>query len=147
MSSLVYGSDNLASAVYRHACQNPNAAAAVVFNNKLLTFGELALRAASISEALIKHPDWEILLDRPPRVGLLASRSLDACIALLGACWAGATSIPISLKQPEERIQATIQQCDLTAVITDAEGQTLLTPGLRAKCPTIVFQRRRPNKA
>ena len=138
MSCSIGGYDNLANAVYHYACKTPKAPA-VVFNGEVLTFGELAARAASLAITLGKHSDWKIPTDHPPRVGLLASRSLDACIALLGACWAGATYIPISLKQPEERIQAIIQQCDLTAVITDAEGQTLLTPSLRAKCPTIVL--------
>ena len=103
------GYDNLANAVYHYACQTPTAPA-VAFNGEVLTFGALAGRAASLAITLAKHSDWKISPDHPPRVGLPASRSLDACIALLGACWAGATYIPISLKQPEERIQIIIEQ-------------------------------------
>ena len=57
---------------------------------------------------------------------------MDACVALLGACWAGATYVPIGLKQPEERILALLAQCDLSAIVTDDEGIKLLSERLRA---------------
>ena len=84
MSCSIGGYDNLANAVYHYARKTPKAPA-VVFNGEVLTFGELAARAASLAITLAKHSDWKIPPDHPPRVGLLASRSLDACIALLGA--------------------------------------------------------------
>lgn len=131
-------SDSLAMAVYRHACSTPHAPA-VVFNGNTLSYGNFASRAASLAATLVSHPHWHAPLGRPPRIGLLASRSIDACVALMGACWAGATYVPISLKQPEERILAVIEQCGLDAIFTDAAGEAMLTPHLRSKCPPIVL--------
>lgn len=131
-------SDSLSTAIYRHACSTPHALA-IVFNDQSLSYGDFARRAASLAAKLINHPNWRIPSDRPPRVGLLASRSIDACVALMGACWAGATYVPLSPKQPEERILAVIEQCGLEAIITDATGEAMLTPHLRSKCPPIVL--------
>ncbi|MBL0353655.1 MAG: hypothetical protein IPP03_13750 [Dechloromonas sp.] len=60
-------------------------------------------------------------------MGILASRGVDACVALLGSCWAGATYVPIGLKQPEERILTLLAQCELSALITDDEGVKLVS--------------------
>lgn len=76
---------------------------------------------------------------QPPCVGILASRGIDACVALLGACWAGATYVPISLKQPEERILTLLAQCGLSAIIADDEGAKLLSERVLAACPQVVI--------
>jgi len=88
---------------------------------------------------LASSSGWQRDDGRPPRVGIFASRGIDACIAVLGACWAGATYVPIGLKQPEERILTVLGQCGLSAVIVDDEGMKLLTEHLLSACPQWVI--------
>ena len=109
---------NLACAIYQHSLASPDATA-VVCQGRTLSYGELAERAARLAARLQQSPDWPRVKGRIPRVGLLASRGVDACIALIGACWAGATYVPISMKQPEERILGLFEQCELSAIVTD----------------------------
>src|SRR5690349_8637223 len=128
---------NLACAINHHRRMTPQAPA-VVCQGQLLTYAELAERAAGLAASLASSRGWRS--DRqPPRVGIFASRGIDACVALLGACWAGATYVPIGLKQPEERILALLAQCKLSAIIADDQGMKLLTERLLAACPQLVI--------
>lgn len=125
---------NLANIVYQRALSDPRQVA-VVFVNQALTYEQLALRAFQLSRCIVSHPQWNQPQERLPRVGILASRSTNACIAVNAACWAGATYIPLGLKHPPERLTAIFQQCEFAALITDDEGDKLLTPQLRQLGP------------
>ena len=129
---------NLASAIHRHALATPDAPA-VVCQGQSLSYGELAERAARLATCLRASRGWQRRDGQPPRVGILASRGVDACVALLGACWAGATYVPIGLKQPEERILTVLEQCGLSAIVTDDQGAKLLSERLRAACPPLLI--------
>jgi len=128
---------NLANIVYQQALANPGQVA-VVFGNLHLTYGELALRADRLAQRLVHDPHWKIPINRLPRVGILASRNPAACVAVNSACWAGATYIPLGLKQPPDRIAAILQQCDFSALIVDDEGLKVMTHELRAHGPPIL---------
>ena len=125
---------NLASSVYRHQLVRPDAPA-VSFNGQSLTYAVLAERSARLARCLAKN------LESPAaaRVGILASRNSNACVAVLGACWAGATYVPISIRQPADRILSLLAQCELSAVITDDDGARLLTPALLEACPQLII--------
>lgn len=129
---------NLAHAVFRHSRTTPDAPA-VVFKGQSLSYGELADRAASLADCLRSSRAWQHRDGSPPRVGILASRGRDACVAVIGACWAGATYIPIGLKLPEERILTLLSLCDLSAIIADEEGASLLGERLLDACPPVVI--------
>ncbi len=129
---------NMACAIYHHAQINPEAQA-VVCQGRSLTYGELAERSARVARRLLRGAHWNRSHGRPPRVGILASRSIDACVAMLGACWAGATYVPIGLKQPVDRILAVLAQCDLSAMVTDDEGARLLGEHLRQQLPPLLI--------
>jgi D-alanine--poly(phosphoribitol) ligase subunit 1 len=139
---------NLAIAVYRHACAQPEAPA-VAFQGKTLTYASLAEHSARLASYLSTNfnpglaggqADGDVQAPvRAPRVGILASRSPQACIAVLGTCWAGATYVPIGLKQPESRILALLEQCELSAVITDDEGARCLSQQLLDACPQLII--------
>lgn len=128
---------NLACVVHRHALERPDATA-VACQGRSLSYGALAERAARIASVLTGSPH-EASGTYKPRVGILASRGVDACVALLGACWAGGTYIPIALKQPEERILALLGQCGLTALIADDEGLRMLTARVLQAAPGLVI--------
>ena len=81
---------NLASTVYRHSLITPDALA-LTCQGRTLTYGELAERAARTGACLASRATPTTHGAQPPRVGILASRGIDACVATLGACWSGAT--------------------------------------------------------
>ena len=130
---------NLAHTIYRHSLNSPDAPA-VVYRGKTLTYGDFAIRAAQIAVRLRQNEAWQRPAGNPPRVGILASRGIDACVALMGACWAGATYVPIGLKLPEERILTLLSLCNLSAIIADEEGAKLLSERVLAACPPILIR-------
>ena len=137
---------NLACAVHRHSLATPEAIA-VVYKDRSVSYRDLAERAASLAECLKSRSNWQRQGGTPPRVGILASRGIDACVALLGACWAGATYVPISLKLPEERLITLLSLCRLSAIIADQEGAKLLSRRVLFACPSLVIHAARDLEA
>jgi amino acid adenylation domain-containing protein len=125
---------NLAAAVYRHQITRPDAQA-VSFNGQSLTYGVLAELSARLAGCLAQN----LASQAAARVGILASRNANACVAVLGTCWAGSTYVPISIRQPTDRILSLLTQCELSAVITDDDGARLLTPALLKACPRLII--------
>ncbi len=129
------GNFNLACGVYRRAADNADAPA-VVYRDSVLSYGALAARASRLAACLAA--EWGGEPRGSMRVGILASRSAGACVAALGACWAGAAYVPFGLKQPEERLIALLAQCRLSALITDDDGLKLLGERVLAACPRVI---------
>jgi D-alanine--poly(phosphoribitol) ligase subunit 1 len=128
---------NLAGAIHRHGLDTPDAVA-VAYKGQSISYRELAQRAARLAQELRRSEHWQAYDGQPPRVGILASRGIDACVALLGTCWAGATYVPIGLKLPEERMLTILSLCKLTAIVADADGAKLLSERLRSACPPVL---------
>jgi D-alanine--poly(phosphoribitol) ligase subunit 1 len=75
----------------------------------------------------------------PGRVGILASRSSEACIGILASAWIGAPYVPVNLAFPEAGLLDIVRRSELDAVIADKEGSQLLTAKLMAVCPSRVL--------
>ena len=73
------------------------------------------------------------------RVGILATRSAEACIGILASAWAGGTYVPIGLKLPAERLVELFGMLELDALIVDAAGEKLLADDVLAAAPSIIF--------
>jgi len=129
---------NIACAVYRHSLEQPDSTA-LVFQNERTSYADLACAAAGLAHGLQTSPAWPSKASRPPRVGILGSRSRDALTAMLGACWAGASYVPIGLKLPQERMLAILAQCELDALIVAQDAIRLLTPELLRACPALLI--------
>jgi len=129
---------NIACAVYRHSREQPDSPA-LVFQNERTSYGDLVRAAAHLAHGLQTAPAWPSHANRPPRVGILGSRSRDALTAMLGACWAGASYVPIGLKLPQERMLAILAQCQLDALIVAQDAIQLLTPQLLQACPPLLI--------
>lgn len=135
---------NLASTIHRHSLNTPDSAA-VVSLGQTLSYSALANEAGRIALCLQQAGATAPVDGRLPRIGILASRSLTACTALIGAAWAGATYIPIGLKLPEDRLLALLSLCQLSAIITDDEGAKQLSERVLDACPaTVVCLGQRP---
>jgi D-alanine--poly(phosphoribitol) ligase subunit 1 len=76
---------------------------------------------------------------RQGRVGVLGSRSIEACTAFLGIGWAGGTYVPLGLNHPEARLIALLEHLDLDALIVDRAGATRLSPELRRAAPPLIL--------
>jgi D-alanine--poly(phosphoribitol) ligase subunit 1 len=129
---------NLACRVHRHGGATPHALA-VACDARSLTYGELAEQAMRVAACLQRSPTWKRPDGAPPRVGILASRGIDACVAVAAAAWAGATYVPIGPKLPPERVLALMSMCGLSALIADEVGATLLDDRVLAACPPLVL--------
>ena len=128
---------NLAQAIWRFSQVSPQAIA-IAYKNQTLSYEQYACRARNLAERLAHSPAWHDRSIKPIKVAILASRGIDACVAMLGACWAGAAYVPIGLKLPQDRILAILAACEFTAIIADAEGAKLLTDALLAACPALL---------
>jgi amino acid adenylation domain-containing protein len=130
---------SLTLGVLRHSRTQPDALA-VASDERTLTYAQLARSAASLAAHLRNSPGWPAAGGpEPPRVAILASRSVEACIALLGASWAGATYVPLGQDLPEERLLAILSQCNVAAIVADAQGARLLSRKVLEAGPAAVF--------
>jgi acyl-CoA synthetase (AMP-forming)/AMP-acid ligase II len=124
---------NLAARFQDHAAQTPTRLALAV-HGVTYSYGDLATCAGRVAAWLRREAVGPM-----HRVGVLASRSLDAYAGILGACFAGSTYVPLSPKQPEARLLQLIAAADLHALIIDQAGLERLTDRVRMACPPHVL--------
>jgi D-alanine--poly(phosphoribitol) ligase subunit 1 len=129
---------NIVWAVYQHSLKQPDSPA-LVFQEESTSYADLARAASRLAYGLQTSPAWPSKASRAPRVGIMGSRSRDALTAMLGACWAGASYVPIGLKLPQERMLAILAQCELDALIVSDDATKLITPQLLQACPALVI--------
>ena len=130
--------NNLAYSVYLHSLSRPDSLA-VACEGQELSYEQVAKRASALAACVRQSAAWSRKDGQPPRVGILASRSIDACLAVLGSSWAGATYVPIGLKHPEDRVLTILSLCNLSALITDSNGAKWLTKRVLSACPPLVI--------
>lgn len=88
---------------------NPNAVALKV-NERAITYGQLDNQAGIIAEALGRK-------NKGKCVAIIAERSAEALIAILGAMKVGAAYVPIDPSQPRARIEAILRQANVSTVL------------------------------
>jgi len=120
---------NLAQDFYRNALVN-SGRLALSAGGRNLSYRELAALAQSVAAWLPRGADG-----RGGRVGILGSRSFEACVGVLGTCWAGGTYVPISLKLPEARVRDVFERAGLSALIVDTGGTRLLSEQVLSAAP------------
>jgi non-ribosomal peptide synthetase component F len=88
-------------------------------------------------EAILRTAQWLSSADEnpPKRVGILGSRSLEACVGILASAWVGAAYVPINLKQPESRIIGLLERSGLDALVADRYGSRILTAAVLGRAP------------
>jgi amino acid adenylation domain-containing protein len=93
-------------------------------------------------EEVLRTVNW-LCLDgaTPKRVGILASRSSDACIGILAATWVGAAYVPINLALPEAGLIGILNRSSLDALIADSTGSKILSAHVLEACPAKVLAR------
>lgn len=118
---------NLAAPFFDMAARHPERVA-IVAAGQTVSYGELARRAAGFAGHVAPH-----LVNR--RIGVLATRSIEAYVAILGTCLAGATYVPLSQKWPEDRLLQLLPALGLDALAADVNGAAMLTPAVIAAGP------------
>ncbi len=130
---------NLAQAVWEHSLSAPQSTA-IAYNGQALSYEQFAAKSKAVARQLSRAHHGTPSADQPLRVGILSSRGLDACVAIMGTCWAGATYVPLGLKLPEDKLLSIVSACQLSALIIDAEGAKLLTSTVLAACPEWIIR-------
>lgn len=120
---------NLAGPVCRQAAMRPDAPA--------LHVAGLSLSYRSLADYARRVSAWlgSGIGLRSRRVGILASRSLEAYTGILGAAWSGAAYIPINPKTPEERLRCIFEKTRMDALVADAAGLGCLSEGVLQIAP------------
>ncbi|MCB1036343.1 MAG: amino acid adenylation domain-containing protein, partial [Acidobacteria bacterium] len=119
-------------------------AVAVTFEEDRLTYAQLDARAASLAAAL-----QDLGAGVGHRVGVLAERSLELVVALLGVMKSGAAYVPLDPDLPEARLLGMVEDADLTAVVFQDRHRDLLTElgGVAALCLEKVAEEGRAPRA
>ena len=127
---------NLALPFYESARRFPDRLA-VWADGREFTYRELL-------EEVVRVADWMCSGGPPPkRVGILASRSAEACIGILAATWTGAAYFPINLSIPEAGAIGIVKRSAMDALVADATGSKMLSASLLAAAPSKVLAMRK----
>ena len=126
---------SLALPFYESACKHPERPA-IWADDHEFTYQEVLAEVASLTRWLCEGG----LV--PRRVGILASRSSDACIGILAAAWIGAAYVPINLALPETGAIGILNRSGLDALIADKTGSKMLNANVLRACPSKVLARR-----
>lgn len=124
------GCFNLARGLARQARTCPEALALHAGGTEL-SYGTLVRQAAKLAGLLAERRQSR-------RIGILGTRSIEAYIGILAACWAGSAYVPLNLKWPAERLIALFGQLQLDGLVVDENGVGLLTPEVLAHAPDLV---------
>lgn len=124
---------NLARPLFLNSREHPHRLALSAHGVEL-SYAELAAVASRIGGALRSSG-----VKSGGRVAVLASRSFEACAGTLGACWSGATYVPISLRVPEDRLLEILALAEFEALIADARGVLLLTERVAPALPKLIL--------
>ncbi len=124
---------NLAQPFYENSVTNSQALALFVGEMRF-SYGELANLARRIS-------GWLGLKSGKVsgKVGILASRTLEAYAGVLGTVWSGAAYVPINPRTPEDRLIRILQMMELDALIADQAGLDLLSDRVLECAPSRIL--------
>ncbi len=120
---------NLALPFYESSVSGPQALALFVGNSRF-SYGELANIACRVAGWLDLKAG-----ERSGKVGILASRTLEAYAGVLGTLWSGAAYVPIKPDTPEDRVIRILQQTKLDALIADQAGLNMLSERVLENAP------------
>ncbi|HLW76504.1 MAG TPA: amino acid adenylation domain-containing protein [Bryobacteraceae bacterium] len=124
---------NFSEPMFRHA-QADGSRLAVSVDNHDVSYAQLAVLAQRTSAWLNQGPPRERGF-----VAILASRSLEAYVGVLGTGWSGDAYVPINPKLPEDRIATLFEIVKPVALITDAGGRKALTGRALATAPAMIL--------
>ncbi len=123
---------NIVANLARTAKEYPESLAISVGKSEI-NYQNFVRSASRLASAILPHL-------KSGRVGILGSRSIGAYIGIVGACWAGATYVPLNLKWPASRLIKLMGELELDAIVVDSNGAKLLTPEILEFAPKAIFK-------
>lgn len=109
-------------AVELHAAQHPDRVA-LVFEEQVCTYRELNQRANQLAHRLYREGVGPEVL-----VGVAIERSIEMVVAILGILKAGGAYMPLSLKQPRDRLLFMLNDAGASILVTHEKVATSLSP-------------------
>ncbi len=124
---------NFSEPMFRHA-QSDGSRLALSVDNLNVSYSELAALAQRTAAWLNRDPE------RPRGfVAILASRSVEAYVGVLGTGWSGDAYVPLNPKLPEDRLATLLEIIQPVALITDEGGRKALTGRALEAAPAMVL--------
>ncbi len=111
LSPLTQDAISLAQLVSAHGLSHPNLSALVI-DNKTISYGDLIKKTRQLASVLKKN--------NIQRLGILASKSLEAYLGVLAAHWLGCAYVPLNPRYPLSRLKKIIESAQLDGYIVDA---------------------------
>ncbi len=124
---------NLALPFYESSVRNPRALALFVGETRF-SYGELGDLSRRIAGRLGPRTP-----ERSGKIGILASRTIEAYAGVLGTLWSGAAYVPIKPDTPEDRVIRILQQTKLDAIVADQAGLELLSDRVLEVAPSLIL--------
>ncbi len=118
------------------SCRGHASRPALALDGRVWSYLELYQSVAGLAALLA---DRRLQLERPPRVGILAERSLLAYQGVLAAVLAGATYVPLSSAQPAARLQAVVDRAGLDFLLVEPASDWPIASALLARTPRPVI--------
>ena len=124
---------NLAFPFHNQSIRNPESLALFVGGERF-SYAELSNLARNISGWLGQNSR-----KTSGRVGILASRTVEAYAGVLGTLWSGEAYVPITPNTPEDRLIRILQMTNLDALIVDQAGLDLLSGRVLEHAPARIL--------
>src|SRR5580704_436235 len=124
---------NFSDPMFRHA-QSDGTRLALSVGDQNVSYAELAVLTQRMAAWLNRDP-------ARPRgfVAILASRSVEAYVGVLGTGWSGDAYVPINPKLPEDRIATLLEIIQPVTLVTDEGGRKALTGRAWQAAPAMVL--------
>ena len=106
--------------------------AAIRFQGRTLTYGDLARRSNQLARVLMKYG-----IRRGDRVGIYMPKRIESAIAIHGIMKAGAAYVPLDPTAPPARIAFILRDCGIRHVVTEP-GRLSVLASATAECGVLV---------
>ncbi len=110
------------------ASRFPDKVAVSVPGGASVTFGELKRLTDRLRDRL-----WQLGVRQGHRVGFRLHKSIDSVVCVFGIMKAGASYVPVDAESPAQRGSYILNDCSVTAVITEADLAPALQQELAAR--------------
>nr|WP_314464361.1 non-ribosomal peptide synthase/polyketide synthase [uncultured Clostridium sp.] len=108
-----YPKEKTVDELFREQAKNSRSEIALVYEEKEMTYGELDQRSDALADRL-----WKSGVGEGDVVGILADRSMEMIVAILGILKSGCAYLPLDTEYPAERIEYMIKDSKVQVICT-----------------------------
>jgi amino acid adenylation domain-containing protein len=133
-TQMTYPNEKLLQQLYEEQAGKTPDAAAVVFEDKIISYLDLNRRSNQVASLLRKKG-----IGADKIVGLQMNRSIELIVAILGILKAGGAYMPIEPDYPLERVQYMLRDANAMLVLTDSPEDTICGVEAINICDAVLF--------